>query len=119
MRGGLFDFRNSSSWQSEGFYAFGVDEKLGNTGYAEYGLDALTFGTTGVVLPSAIIGSFNTTGQVNTTQYLLGLFGLGIVPGSFNGTVPLSAISALVEEESVIPSHSYGYTAGAKYRECL
>jgi hypothetical protein len=97
----------------------GVDEKLGNTGYAEYGLDDLTFGTTGVVLPSAIIGSINTTGLVNTTQYLLGYFGLGIVPGSFNGTTPLSAISSLVEKDGIIPSHSYGYTAGAKYRKFI
>lgn len=116
-RGGLFDLHNSSSWYSEGFYALGVDEKLGNTGYAEYGLDDLTFGTTGVVLPSAIIGSINTTGLINATQYLLGYFGLGIVPGSFNGSTPLSAISGLVEKEAVIPSHSYGYTAGAKYQQ--
>ena len=116
-RGGIFDFHKSSSWQSQGFYALGVDEQLGNTWYAEYGLDDLTFGTTGVILPGAIIGSINTTGQANTTQYLLGNFGLGVVPGNFNGSTPLSAISGLVEVDDKIPSHSYGYTAGAKYRK--
>lgn len=68
-------------------------------------------------MPGAIIGSINTTGLVNTTQYLLGYFGVGVVPGSFGSSLPLSAISGLVEREGVIPSHSYGFTAGAKYRE--
>lgn len=95
----------------------GADSQLGNTGYAQYGLDNLTFGSTGVDLPGAIIGSINTTGLVNTTQYLLGYFGVGVVPGSFGSSLPLSAISGLVEKEDAIPSHSYGFTAGAKYRE--
>lgn len=97
----------------------GVDAQLGNSWYAEYGLDNLEFGTTGVTLPDAIIGSLNTTGRTNTTGYLLGQFGVGIVPGDFNGTTPLSAISALVEKLGVIPSHSYGFTAGANYREYM
>jgi hypothetical protein len=91
-----------------------VDQQLQaeNTNpYAEYGLDDLTFGTTGVILQNAIIGS------INTTEYWVGMFGLGIVPGNFTNVTPLSAISALVEKDAVIPSHSYGFTAGAKYRE--
>lgn len=92
---------------------------MGNTGYAQYGLDNLTFGGTGVMIPSAIIGAFNGTGPISGTSYLLGLFGLGVVPGGFNNTSPLSALSALVEEVGVVPSHSWGYTAGAKYRELL
>ena len=69
------------------------------------------------MIPSAIIGAFNGTGPISGTSYLLGLFGLGVVPGGFNNTSPLSALSALVEEVGVVPSHSWGYTAGAKYRE--
>jgi len=110
-RGGLFDPSKSSSWQGEGFYELGLDTQLGFEGYANYGLDEITFGTTGVVLPSAIIGS------INTTEYWLGFFGLGIVPGNFTTVTAISAISGLVETEAVIPSHSYGYTAGAKYGE--
>src|SRR4051794_40674994 len=113
-RGGIFDFHKSTTWKSQGFYSLGVDEHLGNHWYAEYGLDDLTFGTTGVSLPETIIGSINTTGLANSTQYLLGNFGLGVVPGNFNGSQPLSAISGLVEAMGAIPSHSYGYTAGAK-----
>jgi len=117
IRGGVFNPDTSTSWNTTGFYSFGVDSQLGNSGYAEYGLDVLEFGSTNVSLPHAIIGAFNDSGLVNTTQNLLGYFGLGILPGNFNNTTQISAISALIESEGVIPSHSYGYTAGAKYRE--
>jgi len=116
IRGGLFEVEKSTTWRNQGFFELGVDKQLGNTGYAQYGLDNLTFGTSGVGLPNTIIGAFNTTGSINATQYLLGFFGLGIVPGSFNNTQVPSALSALLEKEGSIPSHSYGYTAGAKYQ---
>lgn len=60
---------------------------------------------------ASIIGLVNATGST-----WLGSFGLGIVQGSFDSETPLSAISALVERDGVIKSHSYAYTAGAKYR---
>ncbi|PBP20747.1 eukaryotic aspartyl protease [Diplocarpon rosae] len=117
IRGGTIDPSQSSSWQDQGFFELGADKLLGNQGYAQYGLDNLTFGGTGVSIPSAIIGAFNGTGLINGTSFLLGLFGLGVIPGSFNNTSPLSAVSALVEQVGAIPSHSWGYTAGAKYQQ--
>jgi hypothetical protein len=47
------------------------------------------------------------------------MFGLGIVPGNFKNVSSLAAISGLVEKDGAIPSHSYGYTAGATYRKFL
>ena len=82
-------------------------------GYGQYGLDELTFGTTGVMLQNAIIAS------INETEFWIGEFGLGIVPGNFTNVTSLSAISNLVEKAAVIPSHSYGFTAGATYRESV
>ncbi|KAI1386484.1 acid protease [Hypoxylon trugodes] len=52
---------------------------------------------------------------VNETGYYTGFFGLGITPGRFNNVVAQSPISELVEQSGTIPSHSYGYTAGAYY----
>lgn len=115
-KGGIFSPLKSSTWQEEGFFDLGVDYQLGNTGYAEYGLDNLTFGTTGITIPTAIIGTFNGSEGTNTTSYFNGLFGLGITPGNFTNITPLSAIAALVEQVGAIPSHSYGYTPGASYR---
>jgi hypothetical protein len=68
---------------------------------------------------SSIIGAFNGTGTINTTYYLTGLFGLGVVDGAFNNVTPLSALNALVQTDGLIPSHSYGFTAGAVYRKSL
>jgi hypothetical protein len=117
MRGNLFYPQNSSTWHDIGLYYFDVDKQLGNYGYGDYGLEVLTFGSTGVTIPSALISVFNGSGPTNTTSYFDGMFGVGITPGEFNVTVPKPAISALVEDEAAILSHSYGFTAGAVYRK--
>jgi hypothetical protein len=118
IRGGVFDIANSSTWHDKGFWDLGVDSQLGNDAYGDYGLELLEFGSTGVSCDSAIICAFNTTGSINTTSYLLGSFGVGIVPGSFNNSKPIiSALTYLVEEDGSIPSHSYGFTAGASHRK--
>ncbi|KAK8042757.1 Candidapepsin-2 [Apiospora phragmitis] len=52
---------------------------------------------------------------INDTQYFTGFFGLGITPGKFQDAVVLSPLANLVEQIGVVPSHSYGYTAGAYY----
>lgn len=110
LRGGLFNSTQSSTWTPEGFYDLGLDTQLGFSGYGGYGLDDVTFGTTGVTLTDTIIST------INSTEYWIGFFGVGIVPGNFSTFTATSPISDLVEKEDVIPSHSYGYTAGAKYQ---
>lgn len=52
---------------------------------------------------------------INTTETYFGLFGVGITPGSFDGTTIDSPIGRLVERVGAVPSHSYGFTAGAYY----
>lgn len=54
---------------------------------------------------------------INDTRYFTGFFGLGITTGNFQDTVVLSPLASLVEQVGVVPSHSYGYTAGAYYGE--
>lgn len=110
-RGGTYDSSKSSSWESLGFFDLGVNKELGNKAYADYGLDSITFGSSKITLPSTIVGT------VNATSEWIGSFGLGTTQGNFAAKSPLSAISALVEKQGVIESHSYGFTAGAKYRE--
>jgi hypothetical protein len=112
-RGAIFDLTESSTWQDLEDYNLGVDARFGGSAYAMYGLDDLTFGSTGVTLNNTIIGS------INATEYWLGMFGLGVVPGNFGNITSLPAINGLVEKNSAIPTHSYGYTAGAKYRKFM
>lgn len=54
---------------------------------------------------------------LNTTDYLNGLFGLGITQGNFGGTVAESPLTQAVKEFGWIPSYSFGFTAGAHYRK--
>ncbi|KAL8785250.1 MAG: hypothetical protein Q9195_008723 [Heterodermia aff. obscurata] len=55
-------------------------------------------------------------GVVNTTEYWVGYLGLGIEPTNFTDANQPTFLTSLVENRSLIPSHSYGYTAGAYYR---
>lgn len=55
---------------------------------------------------------------INTTAYFNGLFGLGITVGSFNGKAIDPPLVQAVKSSGLIPSYTYGYTAGAHYSKC-
>jgi len=120
-RGGqIFYPYASSSWDPVGRYSLGADRELGNHGYADYGLDTLTVGVAGPNVTSSIIGAFNGTNTINNTYYITGLFGLGLGAGTFNNDItPVPALNALVKTEGKVPGNSYGFTAGAHYREFI
>ena len=59
------------------------------------------------------------TSALNTTDWFLGYYGLGINQGRFNGEVVKSPLTDAVENLGLIPSYSYGYTAGAYYRKSI
>lgn len=52
---------------------------------------------------------------INDTTFYTGFFGLGNTLGDFDGVVARGPIAALSEDHQIIPSRSYGYTAGAYY----
>lgn len=83
---------------------------LGVTGAADYGLDTVSIGDA-ISVPEQIVGI------VNSTEFLLGSLGLGVIPSNFTSENQATFLSSMVENQSAIPSHSYGYTAGAYYRE--
>jgi hypothetical protein len=112
-RGGLFNLSKSTTWEKEGTYLLGLDTQLGFNGSGDYGLDVLSFGDNGPNIPKSIIGS------ISTAEYVTGFFGLGIVSGNFSDGQHKSPIGALVETDNLSPSHSYGFTAGATYRQWL
>lgn len=104
-------FRNnaSSTWQDVGLYELGLDPQLGFGGYARYGYDNVALNEQ-IIVPSQIVGI------INTTDHWLGFFGLGNGVTNFTTGNKLPFLSSLVENQSLVPSHSYGYTAGAYYR---
>ncbi|MCJ1271280.1 hypothetical protein MMC22_011180 [Lobaria immixta] len=126
-RGGIFHSDNSSTWVKSGSFALGLDPQLEFGGNGDYGFDS-------IALSEQISVKSQAVAVINTTEYWLGYMGLGIIPTNFssgaiaanssNGTPApnvtnvdqKSFLSSLMETEGLIPSHSYGYTAGAYYR---
>ncbi|KAH6895280.1 aspartic peptidase domain-containing protein [Thelonectria olida] len=112
-RGGIFSPDESTDWASLGTWQLGLDY-LRYGGNGDYGTDDIA--ATNVVDDKSFHMSSVLIATVNTTNYLNGLFGLGITQGNFGGTVAESPLTQAVKTFGWIPSYSYGYTAGAHYR---
>ncbi|KIW94178.1 uncharacterized protein Z519_05494 [Cladophialophora bantiana CBS 173.52] len=110
-RGGLFFANESSTFEERGLHETKNGVLLLGSGYAYYGLDSVYF-------DSALSASRQLIGVVNSTDWWLGSLGLGLelstMDNDTDGYVPF--LSSLVQDNAMIPSHSYGYTAGAIYR---
>ncbi|KAI6748605.1 hypothetical protein HG530_015378 [Fusarium avenaceum] len=112
-RGGVFNPQESSDWSPLGIWQLGLNY-LGYGGNGDYGRDHISMQSplsdTPYTMDDVLIAT------INTTSYLHGLFGLGITQGNFNGTVADSPLTQAVAQYGLIPSYSFGYTAGAYYR---
>ena len=108
--GNLFEANESSTWEGQGAFALGLDPQLGFSGDGTYGFDDVAFSDQ-ISVPSQIVG------VINSTDYWLGYFGLGVEPTNFTSTDKPTFLDSMVQNQSLIPSHSYGYTAGAHYRK--
>ena len=109
-RGGIFTTNTSSTWVYQGDFGLGLDTQLGFDVNGSYGLDSIALSDT-ISVPSQIVGVFN-----QSDPFLLGMFGLGIQPTNLTSTDVKTFLDSVVENRSLVPSHSYGYTAGAHYR---
>ncbi|KAK6432364.1 hypothetical protein LTR95_011469 [Oleoguttula sp. CCFEE 5521] len=109
-----FDVVASSTWLPNGIYTLNAqEEQLAYTGNGLYGFDTVVLGTDD--------GARNLSHQVFASvadkSYFLGQFGIGPKPinfTTFNEPIP-NYLSTLVNF-SMVPSLSFGYTAGAAYR---
>ncbi|KAK5998285.1 hypothetical protein PT974_00659 [Cladobotryum mycophilum] len=112
-RGGLYVPRNSKRWSPMGIWQLGLNY-LGYGGNGEYGLDSINAFSPatniGFSMPKVLMSA------INTTDYFIGLFGLGINKGTFGKMVAQSPLTQAVQTYGWIPSYSYSYTAGAYYR---
>lgn len=113
-RGLLFNSNSSSTWSQYGFYALGAEQNLGSTGSARYGNDTVGLGiqgSGGPSLPHQIIGAFS------IDDFYLGFFGVN--PASTNFTEQErgeASYMTTLKNQNLIPSLSFGYTAGNQYR---
>lgn len=113
-RGLLFNPNSSSTWSQYGFYELGAEQNLASTGDARYGNDTVGLGiqgSGGPTLPDQVIGAFS------TDDFYLGFFGVN--PASTNFTQQEqgeASYMTTLKNQNLIPSLSFGYTAGNKYR---
>ncbi|KAK1776061.1 aspartic peptidase domain-containing protein [Copromyces sp. CBS 386.78] len=115
-RGGVFDYHISETWHTlgAGAYELGMNH-IGVRRNGDYGLDTVAFVDTKASSATSIDGVL--IAAVNATEYYQGYIGLGVTQGNINHNVTNPLITQLAEVDGMIPSHSYGYTAGAYYRD--
>ena len=113
-RGGIFDQTKSKTWDEIGLYELYIEQNLGYEGNAYYGYDVVTLGMPGEdgpTLENTIVGGFA------WDDFYIGLFGINPKPTNFTSfNDPSSSFMSLLKQRDYIPSVSFGYTAGAKYR---
>ncbi|KAK3986840.1 aspartic peptidase domain-containing protein [Cladorrhinum sp. PSN332] len=117
-RGNLFDLNESTTWQDVGVYGIndngvGLGAHLGYSQTAQWGLDDLGIGLSGPKIESQSIA-----GIATPEPFYLGIFGLNNQPVNFSSLGNQSTPSFLtsLRDRNKIPSLSWSYTAGAKYR---
>ena len=112
-RGGIFYRNTSSTWAEQGLYDAWLEKNLNYTGNAMFGYDTVGLGYAGERGPTL---KHQIVGAEAAEDFWFGHFGLH--PKSTNFTdlaqnVP-SYMSSL-KAQNLIPSISWGYTAGAPY----
>ncbi|KAF1815902.1 acid protease, partial [Eremomyces bilateralis CBS 781.70] len=110
-----FLWNESTTWTETGLYTLDLEASLGYEGHGHYGSDNVTLGSTQD--PGTLGLGRQIVAGIADTDYFLGIFGLGIRPVSFSSSAStLSSFLVNAYNQSLIPSLSYGYTAGAPYR---
>lgn len=110
-----FQKNKSETWEELGTYRIGISTQLGLTGNALYGYDSMSPASGGSKetpkLERQAVAAFA------SFDFWLGVLGLSMFPMNMSETEqPRSFLSAL-KEDDIIPSLSFGYQAGAPYRE--
>lgn len=118
-RGGIFHPNESSTWVAnnvtlKGVFSLELESNLGYTGNGEYGYDTVALGWQGSGPPSL---DQQIVAGVATKEFYLGVFGLNPRPSNFsNFNDPTPSYLSNLKQKSLIPSLTWGYTAGNQYR---
>lgn len=116
-RGDIFYINESSTWQDEGFYELDLELNLGYTGNGDFGYDTVSLGLLGTGLPNM---SHQILAGIAAKDFYLGSWGISPYPTNLtNLDDPMPSLMSNLKEENLIPSLSYGYTAGAQYRKTI
>lgn len=123
LRGGTFNTSKSTSWAPKATYELGEERNLGiatdNGPDADIGL--FGFDTLGL----QVLGGDNISLSqqvvvgINTTHFVRGNLGLALRSIIFGDTTTSPSFLQSLKDSKLIPSLSYGYTAGASYRKSI
>ena len=114
QRGYAFNTSESSSWSEIGTYSLWYERNLGYTGNGDFGFDTVAMGSTGDGLPSL---DHQIVGATAWDDFWLGVFGVNYKTTNFtNFNDPQPSFMSSLKTNNLIPSVSFGYTAGAQYR---
>lgn len=111
-----FEVEESSTWSAIGQYAVETEERLNVTADGTFGYDKVALG------PAADSASLSlehqtVAGVAETSYYYLGHIPLGIPDSSFSSlSQSIDSFLYQLRNQTKIPSLSFGYTAGAKYK---
>jgi hypothetical protein len=112
-RGYIFDVANSTSWTNTSTFELDLELNLGYNGNGLFGRDVVSLGyplSGGPQLSNQIVAG------IAAPDFWLGIFGLDPAPSNFtNLNDPQPSFLWTLFNESIIPSTSWGYTAGAYY----
>lgn len=118
-RGGTFHPNESSTWVAnnvtlKGLFSLGLESNLGYSGNGEYGYDTVALGWQGSGPPSL---HQQIVAGVATKDFYLGVFGLNPCPSNFSDfNDPTPSYLSNLKQKSLIPSLTWGYTAGNQYQ---
>ncbi|KAL8640474.1 MAG: hypothetical protein Q9228_002615 [Teloschistes exilis] len=108
-----FQFNQSSTWSAFGNYSLQGDMNLTPTGNGFYGMDVVAAGPNPAVALAPGKGSI--VAGLAAQPYYLGLLGLR-PSNSFRFSDSSPSFLTQLRSRNLIPSLSFGYTAGASYR---
>ncbi|KAF2841866.1 acid protease, partial [Patellaria atrata CBS 101060] len=115
QRGWVFNWNDSSTWDDIGTYNTWINRQLGYNTNAVYGYDTVGLGMDegeGPLLEDQVVGA------IAGNPYWLGIFGVHPKPTNFSGLGNITSPSFMstLREQNLIPSLSFGFTAGARYQ---
>ncbi|KAF2456605.1 aspartic peptidase domain-containing protein, partial [Lineolata rhizophorae] len=114
-RGFTFNVTNSESWSDNGDYVLEEESNLGYGGIGNYGFDVVTVGwegSGGPKLDDQIVAAIMAEEWTAS-----GMFGVSPRPTNFTDfRNPRPSFLSSLRERNLVPSLSYGYTAGSRAR---
>lgn len=104
----------SSSWEENGLFTLAIESAPNVSGNGDYGYDTVGLeveNSGGLTLEHQVVAG------IATQDFYLGQLGLGPKPSNFTTLAqPVPSFLKNLVTSGLLPSFSYSYTAGARYR---